>query len=123
MNTLNNGTATQEAYDSLLRFERRAKPRVSVPFQTTVQGTDEAGNDFEATIVLDNLSPGGLYLRLFRSVGVGSRLLVNVRMDRVEEAPEGDGFFLEVYGLVRRVDRLPGGAFGVALSFASSVLL
>jgi hypothetical protein len=123
MNTLVNRNATQTVNNTRLRLERRAKPRVSVPFQTTVRGTDKAGTVFEATTVLDNLSPGGLYLRLLNGVGIGSRLLVNVRMDRVEEDPEDDGFVLEVYALVRRVDRLPDGVFGVALSFASSVLL
>lgn len=113
----------QRALNSPLHLERRAKPRVSVPFQATVQGTDWDGVHFEAATVLDNLGPGGLYLRLIREVRVGSRLLVNVYMDRHEEVPQEDGFGLEVYGLVKRVDPVAGGAFGVAMSFNNSVLL
>lgn len=112
----------QRALNSPLRLERRAKARVSVPFKAAVQGTDAEGDHFEATTILDNLGPGGLYLRLTREVRSGSRLLVNVDMDRQGEAPAGLGFGLEVYGLVRRVDPLPGGAYGVAVSFTSSVL-
>ena len=113
----------QRALNSPLRLERRTKPRVSVPFQATVRGTDGAGADFEVRVVLDNLGPGGLYFRLIREVLVGSRLLVNVNMDRHEGVTAEPGLSLEVYGSVKRVDHLPGGAFGVAISFSNSVLL
>ena len=113
----------QRAAKGSLRLERRAKARVSVPFQATVQGTDGEGAHFEVTTVIDNLGPGGLYLRLLREVKIGSRLLVNVHMDGKEALAAEHGFDLEVYGLVRRVEHVPGGAFGVAVSFTTSVLL
>jgi len=106
-----------------LRLERRAKPRVVVPFRVTVQGVDKTGVPFEAATVLDNLGPGGLYVRLMKDVKEGARLLIDVCMDCQAAESEVTGLRLEVYGLVKRVDRVPGGAFGVAVSFTSSVLL
>ena len=111
------------APDTPTRFERRAKARVSARFWAAVQGTDRRGDHFEAATFLDNLSPVGLYFRLGRDVAVGSRLLIYVHMSRGEGPPAGEGFVLEVYGLVRRVEPLPGGDVGVAVSFANGVLL
>ena len=113
----------QRALNIPFRLERRTKVRVSVPFRAAVQGTDGEGVHFEVSTTLDNLSPGGLYLKLDREVRTGSRLLVNVYMDGHAGASGEQGFSLEVYGLVRRVDPLPDGVFGVAVSFASSVLI
>ena len=104
-------------------LERRSKPRVSVPFWATVQGTDVEGVHFEVTTILDNLSAGGLYLRLAREVRVGSRLLINVHLSGREDVlPAERGLDLEVYGPVARVDSVAGGSCGVAVTFSNSVL-
>ena len=104
-------------------LERRSKPRVTVPFRATLQGADAEGLQFEVTTVLDNLSSGGLYLRLAREVRVGTRLLIDVHFyghgDVLLEEP---GLGLEVYGSVARVDTIPGGSYGVAVTFNNSVL-
>lgn len=59
-------------------LERRAKPRVSEPFRTTVSGVDTAGESFELGCVLENISSTGLYLKVPRQLDEGSevRLLV-----------------------------------------------
>lgn len=103
------------------RLERRAKPRVAIPFQARVSGRDRAGTPFELTTTVDNLSHGGLYLRIARDVCVGSRLLVDVFMNPQLGGPDWGGLSLEVYGLVERVDHAAGDGFGVAVSFTSSV--
>ena len=104
-------------------LERRSKPRVSVPFWVTVQGTDVEGVHFEVTTILDNLSAGGLYLRLARAVRVGARLLVTVHLSGREDVlPAERGLDLEVYGPVARVDSVAGGSYGVAVTFSNSVL-
>jgi hypothetical protein len=108
---------------SPLRLERRAKPRVLVPFQATVQGVDQEGAPFEAATVVDNLSAGGLYLRIGWEVREGARLLVNVHMNGQSTAPSDPGLSFEVYGYVKRVEPIPGGAFGVAVAFSSSVFM
>ncbi len=60
-------------------MERRAKPRVSEPFPTTVSAIDKAGESFELDCVLDNISSTGLYLKMPRQLEQGSevRLIVN----------------------------------------------
>ena len=113
----------QRALNSPPRFERRAKARVSVPFQAMVHGTDVEGSHFEVTTVLDNLGPGGLYVRLTREVQVGAKLLVTIHIDCHEGGPAEHSLCLEVYGPVRRVDTQPGGTYGLAVSFTNSVLL
>ncbi len=113
----------QRLEHSHLRLERRTKPRVSVPFRATVQGVDRAGEAFETATVVDNLSAGGLYLRIRPEVSQGAGLLVNVDLAGHAEGLDAAGLNLEVYGHVRRVDPLPGGAFGVALAFSTSVFV
>ena len=113
----------QWALSSPHYLERRSKPRVSVPFRATVQGTNVEGVHFELTTTLDNLSASGLYLRLPREVQVGSKLLVNVHLHSQEDAlPAECGLSLEVYGPVARVDFVNGGSYGVAITFSNSVL-
>src|SRR5262245_29330904 len=56
--------------------ERRRHPRLRKPFPATVRGVDAYGESFEADTVLDNLSAGGLYLRLGRCVKQKTKLFV-----------------------------------------------
>ena len=105
------------------RLERRAKPRVAVPFRALVQGTDEEGAAFEVATVVDNLAAGGLYLRITKEVGRGTRLLINVCMSCQTVEHEEPCMSLEVYGRIIRVERMAGGAFGVAVSFTNSIFL
>lgn len=110
------------ASESGLWGERRAKPRVVIPFRSTVHGLDVEGLAFEVATVVDNMAGGGLYLRIMREVREGAKLLINVEMNCHQGAPEENGgMSLEVYGTVRRVDRMAGRAFGVAVSFTSSL--
>ena len=64
-------------------LERRAKPRVSEPFPTTVSGIDQAGESFELDCVLDNISSTGLYVKIPRQLEQGSevRLIVSFSAD------------------------------------------
>ena len=111
------------ALSSPPHLERSSKPRVTTPFQAAVQGTDVDGVYFDVMSTLDNLSAGGLYLRLASEVRVGSKLLVNVHLNCQAGAPSSEGcLFLEIYGPVARVDPIPGGFYGVAVTFSSSVL-
>src|SRR5918993_1360593 len=80
------------------RPERRKKARVAVPFRATVQGGDAAGVPFEALTVADNLSAGGLYLRIMREVREGANLLINLSLAGEAGPPESHGLSLEVYG-------------------------
>ena len=86
-------------------LERRAKPRVSEPFPTTVSGVDKAGESFELICVLENISSTGLYLKMPRRLERGSevRLIVSfagglsstggaaIRGVALRSHPEADG--------------------------------
>ena len=110
------------ASEAGLRLERRAKPRVAIPFRATLHGLDVEGVAFEVATVVDNMAGSGLYLRIMREVREGARLLINVDMNCHQREPEENGGMgLEVYGTVRRVDRMAGRVFGVAVSFTSSL--
>jgi hypothetical protein len=123
MATLFKKTTMQWALNASTSLERRSKPRVSVPFRATVQGTDVDGVYFELTTNLDNLSAGGLYLRLANEVRVGSRLLVNVHLNAHGDTMLAEGcLVLEVYGPVARVDPVACDSYGVAVTFSNSVL-
>jgi PilZ domain-containing protein len=60
-------------------LERRAKPRLSKPFPTTVTGIDKAGESFVLSCALENISSTGLYLKMPRQLEQGSdvKLVVN----------------------------------------------
>lgn len=62
--------------------ERRNKIRIYEPFPAKVSGVDQAGKPFEVETALDNLSSGGLYVRLLREVEQGAELSVVVRLSR-----------------------------------------
>jgi PilZ domain len=93
-------------------LERRAKPRVSGAFRTTVSGIDVAGAYFELDCVLDNISATGLYLRIPRELKQGSelRLLVNF------SSGLSGGASAVIRGVVLRND--PDGPTGRGLAVA-----
>src|SRR5262245_27835599 len=64
--------------------ERRAKARISHPFPTKVQGTDAAGENFEISCAIDNISSRGVYLRLPRQLEPGAQLDLVVKFGTVE---------------------------------------
>ena len=71
----NNGPATDNN-----EVERRSKPRIDEHFPAKVRGVDTAGKAFKAETVIDNLSAGGVYLRLARPVSPGADLFVIIRL-------------------------------------------
>jgi c-di-GMP-binding flagellar brake protein YcgR len=104
-----------EAY----RGERRRHPRVSLPFPVTVQGTDEAGEPFQFSTILDDLSAGGLRLRLMRRMRTDSELLVTARLSINPE----QGAVVALQGKVLRVEPESGGVYGVAVRIEQHTFL
>lgn len=88
-------------------IERRAKPRLRVPFPSRAWGTDAAGKAFELDCVLDNLSSRGVYFRLPAHVVSGDELSLVVtfvsgadseakallRCKILRTVPQADGHF------------------------------
>ena len=109
----------QEFPDHLLvienAVERRSKPRIYDPFPATVHGVDASGASFQSRTIIDNISTGGLYLRLMRCLERSAKLYVVIQLSN---APlDGDpGMRLHVSGEVLRVEPMLGGACGFAVS-------
>ena len=94
--------------------ERRRKPRIYKPFPATVRGVSASGEPFQINTVLDNLSAGGLYLRLMPRVEQGARLFIVIWL---APAPMGELTPPRVAarGRVLRSEPKPGGECGVAV--------
>ena len=65
--------------------DRRRHMRLYEPFPAIVRGVDANGESFEVNTVLDNISAGGLYVRLGRCVKRGTRFFVLVRLSTTPE--------------------------------------
>ena len=59
-------------------LERRAKKRIRHSFPTRVSGVDTDGCEFSLEVGLENISSGGLYLRMPRQVKSGDTVKVLV---------------------------------------------
>ena len=97
--------------------ERRDKLRISVPFHAKVKGLDLTGNEFIVETVLDNISADGLYMRIVPSVEIGANLSIDVGLHTTSHVTEDSPRF-SLDGVVLRTEEKPGGAYGVAVSFA-----
>ena len=97
--------------------ERRTSSRIETPFPALVRSVDVDDQPFKEYAVLDNLSSGGLYLRLARQIQPGTRLFVLIRLSI---APDDDSSTacIALHGVVLRVEPRPGGVFGTAISLA-----
>jgi PilZ domain-containing protein len=58
--------------------DRRIKPRIQERFPVTVRGVDTSGHPFRTETELENLSTGGVYLRVANAVENGARLSIVV---------------------------------------------
>jgi hypothetical protein len=79
--------------------------------------TDAAGRTWKADTVLDNISTGGLYLRLNRRVRVGAHVHVAVRLSAAG-AETYPALRLAAEGAVLRTEPQPDNTWGVAVEFS-----
>ena len=114
--------ANAQAQTAYAGEERRHKPRIFEHFRATVHGVNAAGQAFSAETVLENLSAGGLYLRLPQMVEVGAELLV---VSKIANPANGhtSGPLLAMSGTVVRVAGAAGDACGVAVKFTHTSFL
>ena len=98
-------------------IEKRSKLRISVPFHAKVHGVDFTGKAFLVETVLDNISADGLYMRIVPSLEPGAKLSIDVGLHTQSHVTEDSPHF-SVDGVVLRTEEKPGGARGVAVSFA-----
>ena len=98
--------------------ERRSTPRLAASFPASVVGAGATGGVFEINTELDNISAGGLYLRLDRRVEPGATLLVVVHLCAVGRETR-DTARVAIDGLVLRCESHPGGRCGLAIKITN----
>ena len=104
------------------RLERRRKPRTYTPFPARVSGVDERGERFEAAAVLDDLSATGLHFKLPRTVVLGEKLRLVIRLS-ITESEEVPVARVEVEGIVMRREQVSAGMWGLGLVIIKRKLL
>lgn len=98
--------------------ERRRTPRLVASFPAAIVGSGVAGGAFEVSTALDNISVGGLYLRLGRRVEPGSTLLIVVHLCAAGRETR-DTARVAIDGLVLRSESRPGGRCGLAIKITN----
>ena len=93
--------------------ERRIKLRLQGPFPAIVRGVGADGERFETETVLDDLSAGGLHLRLKQPISRGMPLFLVTRLSHVK-APEACVPRVAMRVMVLRSELQLDGSFGVA---------
>ena len=95
--------------------ERRSSARIDAPYPARLRGVDVNDQPFKEETVLQNLSAGGLYLRLKRMVREGAEVPLAVRLSTAER--DGPVLRLGARGTVLRVEPQWDGSYGVAVEF------
>ncbi len=103
---------------SELAYERRRKARTQAPIPAKVHGVDSAGKAFDLDTNLDNLSAGGLYVRVTAHVEERSPLSVSFFLPSVP-GRESNGTHWEAMGVIRRVEPQEDGSNGLGIEFTS----
>jgi hypothetical protein len=82
-----------------------------------VRGRNDSGEEYEIDTVLDNLSPGGLYVRLARTVEESAKLFLLVRLS---PSPDWTIFapLVAIQGEGLRAEPQTDGRCGVAVRFS-----
>ena len=96
--------------------DRRRKPRTHEPFGARVRGIDGRGDPFDLEAALDNLSAGGLYMRLKRHVEEGLPIFIFLQL-ATRLMPGSKGLRVAAHGRVLRSEPGPDGSCGIAVVF------
>jgi hypothetical protein len=96
--------------------ERRRHPRLSKPFPACVCNIDACGQACASATVRDNVSAGGLCVRLRQRLEPGAQLCAVIRLapSPLAGAPAPR---VAVRGVVLRVEIQPDGRYGVEVAF------
>ena len=96
----------------------RDKPRITIPFPVRVRSTDATGQPFEMESVIDNLSTGGLYMRLPRLLAPNAEVSAVISLFPSRETPAQNAR-VAIRGSVLRCEPQADGSCGVAVGFSS----
>lgn len=86
-----------------------------MPFPVTIKGRDASNREFKLDAWLDNLSAGGIYLRLAQALLPGTRLFLIIRLST--QAGERQCPRVAARGVVLRSELQPDGTYGLAVVF------
>ena len=100
---------------SRLEWERRNRQRLFEPFPVKVRGVDRKGNRFKINTAVENISAGGLYLRLKQRVEPGTVLFVVTQFSSAWKR-NARVACVATRGPVLRVESRSGGEYGVAVA-------
>ena len=105
---------TMDSNPSEVKVERRKKPRIYTPFHARISGVNSSGEAFEASTVLDNMSSGGLYLRVDHDVRQGTNVMVTIRLStkHLDLVPVAN---VAVKGVVLRNEEQTNGTYGLGI--------
>lgn len=92
--------------------DRRSKPRIQEAFPAKLKGVAIDGAKVSCPAIVDNMSAGGLYLRGEYELSLNSELEVVVHLFVDGET----GSTVETRGTVIRVNSLPDGTHGMAMT-------
>ena len=102
--------------------ERRRQTRLTDARPARVTGVDADGNAFDVKVETEDISAGGLCLRLSHRVNCGARLSASILMPKVTGELGRDNF-VATHGRVVRSEVLTDGTSLVAVEFANHMFL
>src|SRR5689334_858575 len=95
--------------------ERRFNARLVAPYPARLFGVDAEGRHFRESAQVENISAGGVFIRLQRTVRLTSCVGVAVRLAHSERI--GPAVRLAARGIVVRLEPQVDGTNGVAVEF------
>jgi hypothetical protein len=102
--------------------ERRFSARVEVSFPARLRSIDDCGCTIKEDTILDNISDGGVYLRVIQKVKEGSHVVVVVRLSTATD-PQLLALRLVAHGKVLRAEPQDDGTWGLAVEFRTRRVL
>ncbi len=94
----------------------REKLRIRISFPVKLRSIDAGGEALEIEGVIDNLSTGGLFMRLPRHIAMDARVFAVIRLSRSRD-PEAPGARVAIRGVVLRSEQQSDGSCGIAVGF------
>ena len=94
--------------------ERRLHPRIYIPFPATVHGISQSGKPFRNSTVLDDLSAGGLNLRISERLDKDATISIETQFS-IGTDPMSKGARVSLVGRVVRVESLMDGVYATAV--------
>ena len=100
----------------IAQSDRRSKQRIYAPFPIRVRGVDINGERFATETTVDNLSAGGLYLRIERLIAPRAKLFLIIRLSNGQSDLDGT-VQVALRGTVKRAEVHRDGSCGLAVRF------